>query len=128
MSRLCQLLQRIVQLVVLSGSLVLVLVIGSPLSASAHILNVSSQQMPQAPGSLAYYLLSLINSDRASRRLPAYQMNNQLWAVAYRHNLLMAESCGLKHQCPGEPDPGTRISRGGVSQPCMGRELRVSAV
>jgi uncharacterized protein YkwD len=120
----------ITQLVVLSGSLVLVLLIGGPVSASAYTRSVSSQQ--QSPQirycgkrrlTLSCYDFRLINSERSKNNLPAYQLDSTLSRVAQAHSDLMASGCGLQHQCSGEPDLGTRIKNAGLSFTSAGENI-----
>jgi uncharacterized protein YkwD len=46
-----------------------------------------------------------------------------LQVSARRHNLLMAQGCGLSHQCPGEPDLGARETAAGVQWTAAGENI-----
>jgi uncharacterized protein YkwD len=79
--------------------------------------NSSSTNSSSTNSSLAQQLFALINSDRAAQGgLPPYQWNATLAQGALAHSELMGQtSCGLSHQCPGEPDPSQRITNEGIS-------------
>lgn len=82
----------------------------------------------QAPGTgeepqLAQRLFKQINQDRASNSLPPLAWEPRLERSAYQHNLVMAAGCGLMHQCPNEPDLGTRISKQGVQWQTVGENI-----
>ena len=82
----------------------------------------------QAPGTaeeqqLAQRLFKQINSDRATNGLPALAWEPKLEVSAHQHDLVMAGGCGLMHQCPGEADPGTRISKQGVQWQTVGENI-----
>ncbi len=65
---------------------------------------------------LAQNLFAQINSDRAAQGLPAYAWNGTLANGAHQHSVTMGStSCGLSHQCPGEPAIGQRITNEGIS-------------
>jgi uncharacterized protein YkwD len=55
-----------------------------------------------------------INRLRVDNGLPPLQLSNGLMASSHAHTVLMANWCGLTHQCPGEPDLGDRIRMQGV--------------
>ncbi len=64
---------------------------------------------------LAQNLFAQINSDRAAQGLPAYAWNGTLASGAHQHSVTMGStSCGLSHQCPGEPAIGQRITNEGI--------------
>lgn len=68
-----------------------------------------------ATGQLEQQLFNLINHDRAAQGLYAYVLNSTMSAGARQHDLQMANpSCGMSHQCPGEPDPCTRVTNEGI--------------
>ena len=63
---------------------------------------------------LEQQMFTLINNDRAARGRPPLTWNATLAGGARAHSNLMASGCGLQHQCPGEPAPGTRITKEGI--------------
>lgn len=76
---------------------------------------------------LAGQLFALINQERAAQGLSAYTLNSTLSAGALKHSTKMAGSCGLSHQCPGEPDPCTRVSNEGISWTSCGENVGYSS-
>src|SRR5437763_1458272 len=72
---------------------------------------------------LAQRLLKQINQDRAANNLPALMWEPRLERSAHQHDLVMAAGCGLMHQCPNEPDLGTRISNQGVQWLAVGENI-----
>jgi uncharacterized protein YkwD len=72
---------------------------------------------------LAQRLFKQINQDRASNGLPALAWEPKLVNSAYKHDLVMAGGCGLKHQCSNEPDLGMRISNQGVQWQSVGENI-----
>src|SRR5947209_15466588 len=83
---------------------------GTPFSTapSSQALGTGEEQQ------LAQRLLKQINQDRAANNLPPLAWEPLLERSAHQHDLVMAAGCGLMHQCPNEPDLGTRISQQGV--------------
>lgn len=71
----------------------------------------------------AQQLLKQINQDRAANGLAPLAWEPRLERSAYQHNLVMAAGCGLMHQCPNEPDLGTRISKQGVQWQTVGENI-----
>ncbi|MGD0062957.1 MAG: CAP domain-containing protein [Streptosporangiaceae bacterium] len=65
----------------------------------------------------------LINAARAAAGRPALTITAGLERSASAHNALMATGCGLMHQCPGEPDFGTRETDAGVSWTAAGENI-----
>ena len=65
-------------------------------------------------GDLEHLLFTLINNHRATQGLAPYTWDNTLAKGARAHSMLMAQGCGLQHQCPGEPDIGQRVTAEGV--------------
>ena len=63
---------------------------------------------------LAQYVFSLINHDRVAIGLAAYSWNAALARGARLHNMRMVGFGQLSHQCPGEPDLGTRVTNDGL--------------
>ena len=72
---------------------------------------------------LAQRLFKQINQDRAANNLPALVWDPRLERSARQHDLVMAAGCGLMHQCPNEPDLGTRISNQGVQWQTVGENI-----
>lgn len=58
-------------------------------------------------------LFALINRDRAAQGLYLYVLHSTLSAGARLHSVRMS-SCGLSHQCPGEPNPCQRVTNEGI--------------
>jgi len=76
----------------------------------------AAQSRPSADqgGTAVAQVLALINRTRARTGLTALAMDSGLVACAAAHNLRMAESSGLSHQCPGEPPLSARATAAGV--------------
>jgi uncharacterized protein YkwD len=72
---------------------------------------------------LAQQLFKQINQDRAANGLPSLAWEPRLERSARQHDLVMAVGCGLMHQCPNEPDLGTRISNQGVQWQMVGENI-----
>ena len=72
---------------------------------------------------LAQRLFKQINQDRAANNLPPLAWEPRLERSARVHDLVMAKGCGLMHQCPNEPDLGTRISNQGVHWQTVGENI-----
>ena len=92
---------------------------GTPTSTSggSHAQGTVEEQQ------LAQQLLKQINQDRAANNLPALAWEPRLEQSARKHDLVMAAGCGLQHQCPNEPDLGTRISNQGVQWQTVGENI-----
>src|SRR6266849_11151078 len=71
----------------------------------------------------AQRLFKQINQDRVANNLPPLAWEPRLEKSARQHDLVMAKGCGLMHQCPNEPDLGTRISRQGVQWQTVGENI-----
>jgi uncharacterized protein YkwD len=89
---------------------------------------VSTATGSQAQGTgeeqqLAQRLFKQINQDRAANNLPPLAWEPRLERSAHQHDLVMAAGCGLMHQCPNEPDLGTRISKQGVQWQTVGENI-----
>lgn len=54
-------------------------------------------------------LFALINQDRTAQGVYLYVLNSTLSTGARLHSVRMS-SCGLSHQCPGEPNPCQRVT------------------
>ncbi|HZZ52877.1 MAG TPA: CAP domain-containing protein [Trebonia sp.] len=80
---------------------------------------------PSAPagGTAAAQVLALINQARAAAGLPALTITAGLETSSSQHNLLMADGCGLSHQCPGEPPLGDRETAAGVDWTSAGENI-----
>ena len=74
-------------------------------------------------GAPAAQVLALINQARATAGLPALTVTAGLETTSSAHNLLMADSCGLSHQCPGEPPIGTRETDAGIDWTAAGENI-----
>ena len=72
---------------------------------------------------LAQRLFKQINQDRTANNLPSLAWEPGLERSTHQHNLVMAGGCGLMHQCPNEPDLGTRISNQGVKWQTVGENI-----
>jgi len=98
----------------------------SPTSTSSPNTNgtTSGGGNTDTENQLAQQLFNLINSDRATQKLPAYTWNNTLAKGAYQHNVTMTTTgCKLQHQCPNEPDPCQRVTNEGVSWQACGENI-----
>jgi uncharacterized protein YkwD len=71
----------------------------------------------------AQAILDQTNAWRRAAGLRPYTMLSGLVASAHKHNLLMAASCGLSHECSGEPGLGDRISAQGVRWRAIGENI-----
>jgi uncharacterized protein YkwD len=66
------------------------------------------------PRGAAAQVLTLINQARVNAGLPRYILSTGLDAAAVSHDLMMANGCGLLHQCKAEPGLGGRETHAGV--------------
>ena len=73
--------------------------------------------------SAAASVLAVVNQARARAGLPAYTVTSGLDTSASRHNRLMADGCGLSHQCAGEPSLGDRETAAGVRWTAAGENI-----
>ncbi len=95
-------------------------VIGQPTQTPGGSSSITSQ--------LEQQLLQLINQDRAAQGLYAYVLSSVMSAGAYAHSVTMGStSCGLSHQCPGEPAPCQRVSNEGISWTSCGENVGYSS-
>jgi uncharacterized protein YkwD len=78
---------------------------------------------PSQQGSPADQVLALINQARSQNGLPALTFSSGLNTSASQHNLLMAQGCGLSHQCAGEPAIGDRETAAGVHWTSAGENI-----
>ena len=77
----------------------------------------------QDGASAAQQVLTLINQARATAGLPALTVTAGLEKSSSAHNLLMADGCGLSHQCQGEPPIGDRETDAGVVWTAAGENI-----
>jgi uncharacterized protein YkwD len=75
------------------------------------------------PGAPAGQVLALINQARSAAGLPPLTITAGLESSASAHNLTMAGGCGLSHQCPAEPELGTRETAAGVVWSACGENI-----
>jgi uncharacterized protein YkwD len=68
-------------------------------------------------------VLAAINQARTGAGLPAYAISSGLELSSSRHNQLMADGCGLSHQCSGEPSLGARETAAGVQWSAAGENI-----
>ncbi len=94
----------------------------SPSRASAKPTHTASP----AGNTMISQLLAQINKLRAAHGLPPYALLGGLNASAHKHNLQMMGTCGMSHQCPGEPSLGSRISAQGVHWTSCGENIGYS--
>jgi uncharacterized protein YkwD len=76
-----------------------------------------------ASSAAAGQVLALINQARAQQGRPALAISPGLNASSAAHTSDMASGCGLSHQCPGEPDLGTRLTNAGVQWTSAGENI-----
>jgi uncharacterized protein YkwD len=89
----------------------------SPAASSAGSATADQDGAPAAQ------VLALINQARATAGLPALTVTAGLETTSSAHNLLMADGCGLSHQCPGEPPIGTRETDAGIDWTAAGENI-----
>jgi len=82
-----------------------------------------SSSAPAQGGTPAAQVLALINQARSQAGLPALTITSGLETSSAAHNLLMADGCGLSHQCPGEPSLGARETAAGVDWTAAGENI-----
>ena len=82
---------------------------------------------PSGASQLEQQLFTLINSGRAAQGLYPYTLNATLSSGARQHSVVMSGSCGMSHQCPGEPAPCTRETNEGVSWTSCGENVGYSS-
>ena len=84
----------------------------------------SATDSPDAlPGAPAGQVLALINQARSAAGLQQLTITAGLESSASAHNLTMAGGCGLSHQCPAEPELGTRETAAGVVWSACGENI-----
>ena len=89
----------------------------SPTARGSQVQGTAEEQQ------LAQSLFKQINQDRNANGLPSLSWEPKLENSARKHDLVMAGGCGLMHQCPNEPDLGTRISNQGVQWQTVGENI-----
>ena len=92
-------------------------VVASPAASPAGTATVDQDGAPAAQ------VLALINQARATAGLPALTVTTGLETTSSAHNLLMADGCGLSHQCPGEPAIGARETAAGIDWTAAGENI-----
>lgn len=97
----------------------------APSSAAASSAAAPARPRSTAPtaDSPAQQVLDQLNQARADAGLPALTMTSGLLASSKLHTQLMADGCGMQHQCSGEADLGSRISAQGVSWHSAGENI-----
>jgi uncharacterized protein YkwD len=99
----------------------------SPTSSTQPPSASAVQPPPSATASPALAaadsVLAVINQARARAGLPAYTISSGLELSSSRHNQLMADGCGLSHQCQGEPSLGARETAAGVQWTAAGENI-----
>ena len=78
---------------------------------------------PASIDAAAAAVLAVINQARAQAGLAAYTLLGGLETSSATHNQLMADGCGLSHQCPGEPSLGDRETAAGVHWTAAGENI-----
>lgn len=73
--------------------------------------------------SMAYAVLSQLNSERAKHGLPALHMNSALVSSAHAHSLAMARADTMSHQLAGEAFFGNRIANAGYNYRYAGENV-----
>jgi uncharacterized protein YkwD len=96
---------------------------GGMAPASSAPATGSTGTNPSQQGTPADQVLALINQARSQNGLPALTFSSGLDTSASQHNLLMAQGCGLSHQCPGEPAIGDRETAAGVHWTSAGENI-----
>ena len=96
---------------------------GSTAPSSSAPAAGSTGAGPSQQGTPADQVLALINQARSQNGLPALTFSSGLNTSASQHNLLMAQGCGLSHQCSGEPAIGDRETAAGVHWTSAGENI-----
>jgi len=95
----------------------------SPSASVAATPGASPTSSADQDGAPSAQVLALINQARASAGLPALTITAGLETTSSAHNLLMADGCGLSHQCPGEPAIGARETAAGIDWTAAGENI-----
>lgn len=96
---------------------------GSTAPSSSAPATAPGGASPSQQGTPADQVLALINQARSQNGLPALTFSSGLNTSASQHNLLMAQGCGLSHQCAGEPAIGDRETAAGVHWTSAGENI-----
>ena len=91
---------------------------GTPIATGGSNMQGTAEEQQ-----LAQQLFKQINKGRAANNLPELAWEPRLERSARQHDLVMAGGCGLMHQCPNEPDVGTRIHNQGVQWETAGENI-----
>ena len=105
------------------GVRILPLAVAAPDRTAPGEPAVSASPSAAAGGTAAAQVLALINQARSAAGLPALTITSGLETSSSQHNLLMADGCGLSHQCPGEPPLGDRETAAGVDWTSAGENI-----
>ncbi|MBR7835450.1 sigma-70 family RNA polymerase sigma factor [Actinospica durhamensis] len=97
----------------------------SPSAEATHAAAPATTSSSASSGSEtpAQQVLAVINQARESAGLAPYTMSADLIKSATAHNNLMANGCGLSHQCSGEPAIGDRVTAAGVKWTACGENI-----
>jgi uncharacterized protein YkwD len=95
----------------------------TPAASPSPTVASSPSAPPSADDAAAAAVLAVINQARVQAGLPAYTILAGLEASSAQHNMLMADGCGLSHQCPGEPALGDRETAAGVTWTAAGENI-----
>jgi uncharacterized protein YkwD len=95
----------------------------TPGMAASVVASPAASATADQDGAPAAQVLALINQARATAKLPALTITTGLETTSSAHNLLMADGCGLSHQCPGEPPIGDRETAAGVDWTAAGENI-----
>ena len=92
-------------------------------ATASAVASPTSSATADQDGAPAAQVLALINQARATAGLPALTITTGLETTSSAHNLLMADGCGLSHQCPGEPAIGARETAAGIDWTAAGENI-----
>jgi uncharacterized protein YkwD len=92
-------------------------------SAPASVAVAQGDTAAAQDAAAAAQVLALINQARSAAGLPALTVTSGLETSSSAHNLLMADGCGLSHQCPGEAALGARETAAGVDWTAAGENI-----
>jgi uncharacterized protein YkwD len=91
--------------------------------SASVVASPTSSATADQDGAPAAQVLALINQARAAAKLPPLTLSAGLDSTSSAHNLLMADGCGLSHQCPGEPPIGDRETAAGIVWTAAGENI-----
>jgi uncharacterized protein YkwD len=92
-------------------------------SVTAHRTAGAATTRPALAQPAVQQVLKLISNARARAGLPGYTLTAGLRRSSRRHNNVMADGCGLSHQCPGELPLGARETAAGVPWATAGENI-----